>query len=186
VTVAGGTPTLSLNDGGTATYMGGSGSNALTFSYTVTVGQNTASLAATAVDLNGATMKEGSGNAANLLLSGLTQTGPQIDTTTPTASSLVASGTGITAGSGNLAAGSVVTLTLNLSEAVTVAGSTPTLTLNDGGTATYTGGSGTYALTFSYTVGTGENTADLAVTAVNLVPRPSRMGAGNALISPER
>jgi hypothetical protein len=114
------------------------------------------------------------------LLSGLTQTGPQIDTTTPTASSLVASGTGITAGSGDLAAGSVVTLTLNLSEAVTVAGSTPTLTLNDGGTAAYTGGSSTNALTFSYTVGTGENTADLAVTAVNLVPRPSRMGAGNA------
>ena len=35
VTVAGGTPTLTLNDGGTATYTGGSGSNALTFSYTV-------------------------------------------------------------------------------------------------------------------------------------------------------
>ena len=34
MTVAGGTPTLTLNDGGTATYTGGSGSNALTFSYT--------------------------------------------------------------------------------------------------------------------------------------------------------
>ena len=45
-----------------------------------------------------------------------------------------------------------MTLTLNLSEAVTVAGGTPTLTLNDGGTATYTGGSGSNALTFSYTV----------------------------------
>jgi large repetitive protein len=38
---------------------------------------------------------------------------------------------------------------------VTVTG-TPTLTLNDGGTATYTGGSGTTALTFSYTVGSGD------------------------------
>ena len=35
----------------------------------------------------------------------------------------------------------------------------PTLTLNDGGTATYTGGSGTSALTFSYTVAAGQNTA---------------------------
>ena len=61
----------------------------------------------------------------------------------------------------------MVTLTVNLSEAVTVAGGTPTLTLNDGGTATYTGGSGTSALTFSYTVAAGQNTADLAVTAVN-------------------
>ena len=57
-----------------------------------------------------------------------------------------------------------------MSEAVTVntAGGTPTLTLNDGGTATYTGGSGTNALTFSYTVGAGQNTAALAATAVNL------------------
>ena len=59
-------------------------------------------------------------------------------------------------------------LTLNLTEAVTVAGGTPTLTLNDGGTATYSGGSGTSALTFSYTVGAGQNTAALAATAVNL------------------
>ena len=70
--------------------------------------------------------------------------------------------------SGDLDAGKTVTLTLNLSEAVTVAGGTPTLTLNDGGTATYTGGSGTSALTFSYTVAAGQNTADLTVTAVNL------------------
>ena len=33
--MAGGEPTLTLNDGGTATYVSGSGSNALTFSYTV-------------------------------------------------------------------------------------------------------------------------------------------------------
>ena len=48
-----------------------------------------------------------------------------------------------------------VTLTLNMSEAVTVSGGTPTLTLNDGGTATYISGSGTSALTFSYTVAPG-------------------------------
>ena len=66
---------------------------------------------------------------------------------------------------GDLDAGKVLTLTLNMSEAVTVTG-TPTLTLNDGGTATYIGGSGTSALTFSYTVGAGQNTAALAVTGV--------------------
>ena len=93
---------------------------------------------------------------------------------------MVTSGTGITAGSGDLGAGSVVTLTLNLSEAVTVAGGTPTLTLNDGGTATYTGGSGTNALTFKYTVAAGQNTADLAVTAVNLGTATVKDGAGNA------
>ena len=73
-----------------------------------------------------------------------------------------------------------MTLTLNLSEAVTVAGGTPTLTLNDGGTATYSGGSGTNALTFSYTVGAGQNTPDLTVTAVNLNSASVTDGAGNA------
>ena len=175
VTVAGGTPTLTLNDGGIATYTGGSGSNALTFSYTVGAGQNTASLAATAVNLNSATIKDGAGNAANLSLSGLTQSGPQIDTTTPTIASLTE-----TPSSGDLNAGNTVTFTLNLNEAVTVAGGTPTLTLNDGGIATYTGGSGSNALTFSYTVGAGQNTASLAATAVNLNSATVNDGAGNA------
>ena len=52
VTVAGGTPTLTLNDGGTATYTGGSGTNALTFSYTVAAGENTSDLTVTAVNLD--------------------------------------------------------------------------------------------------------------------------------------
>ena len=181
VTVAGGTPTLTLNDGGTATYTGGSGTSALTFSYTVGASDtNVASLAATAVNLNGATIKDGSGNAANLGVSGISQTGPQIDTTAPTVSSVVASGTGITSGSGDLGVGKTVTLTVNLSEAVTVTGGTPTLTLNDGGTATYSGGSGTNALTFTYTVAAGQNTPDLSVTGVNLNSASVTDGAGNA------
>ena len=175
VTVAGGTPTLTLNDGGTATYTGGSGSNALTFSYTVGAGQNTSALAATAVNLNSATVTDGAGNAADLSLTGLTQTGPQIDTTTPTISSLVES-----PASGDLNAGNTVTLTVKLSEAVIVAGGTPTLTLNDGGTASYTGGSGSNALTFSYTVAAGQNTSGLAATAVNLNSATVTDGAGNA------
>ena len=143
VTVAGGTPTLTLNDGGTATYTSGSGTSALTFSYTVAAGQNTPDLAVTAINLNSATIKDGSGNAANLGGAVTTPSGTlQIDTTTPTVASVVASGTGISAGSGTVGVGSVVTLTVNLSEAVTVSGGTPILTLNDGGTATYTGGWG--------------------------------------------
>ena len=181
MTVAGGTPTLTLNDGGTATYTGGSGTNALTFSYTVGAGQNTADLAVTAVNLGTATVKDGAGNAANLTGAVTNPAGTlQIDTTAPSVSSVVASGTGITAGAGDLGAGSVVTLTVNLSEAVTVAGGTPTLTLNDGGTATYTGGSGSNALTFSYTVGAGQNTSDLAVSAFNLNSATVTDGAGNA------
>jgi hypothetical protein len=57
---------LALNDGGAATYTGGSGSNSLTFSYTVAAGQNTSDLTVTAFNLNGATVRDGAGNDANL------------------------------------------------------------------------------------------------------------------------
>src|SRR5262249_31910065 len=176
VTVAGGTPTLILNDGGSATYTGGSGSSALTFGYTVATGENTASLAATAVNLNGATVDDGSGAAANLSLSGLTQTGPQIDTTAPTVTQVIAS-----PASGIELPGNTVTLTLTFGELVTVTG-IPTLTLNDGGAATYESGSGTNALTFGYTVSSTDSPVSaLSVTQVNL-PNGATVidAAGNA------
>jgi uncharacterized repeat protein (TIGR03803 family) len=73
--------TLSLNDGGTATYdAANSTASSFVFDYTVGVGQNTPSLAVTAVNLNGVTATDAAGNAVNLSLAGLTQAGPQIDT----------------------------------------------------------------------------------------------------------
>ncbi len=181
VTVVGGTPTLTLNDGGTATYTGGSGSNALTFRYTVAAGQNTADLAVTAVNLGTATVKDGAGNAANLAGAVTNPTGTlQIDTTTPTVASVVASGTGITAGAGNLGVGSVVTLTVNFSEGGDGCGRYPDADAERRRIATYTGGSGSNALTFRYTVAAGQNTADLVVAAVNLGTATVKDGAGNA------
>ena len=178
VTVAGGTPTLTLNDGGIATYAGGSGTDALTFSYTVAAGQNTAALAATAANLNGATITDSGGNAANLSLSGLPQAGPQIDTVLPAVTAVALSSTGV------LEAGGTTTLTLNMSEPVTVSGGgTPTLTLNDGGTATYAGGSGSDALTFTYTAAVGQTTSSLAATAVNLNGATITNANGNANLS---
>lgn len=91
VTVSGGTPTLSLNDGGTATYASGSGSSALAFSYTVQSGQATSSLAATAVNLNGATIQDSAGNNASLSLSGIVQSGPTISGAAPVISSIASS-----------------------------------------------------------------------------------------------
>ncbi len=182
VNTTGGTPTLTLNDGGTATYTGGSGTSALTFSYTVGAGQNTSDLAVTAYNANGGTISN-AGTAATMTGAVTNPAGTlQIDTTTPAVSSVTTSGTGISSGSGDLTTGSVVTLTVNMSEAVTVntTGGTPTLALNDGGVATYSGGSGTGALTFSYTVGAGQNTADLAVTAYNANGGTISNGAGTA------
>ena len=139
MTVSGGTPTLTLNDGGTATYVSGSGTKALIFSYTVGASNtNVAALQATAVNLNGAKIANGAGTAATLSLTGLTQSGPQIDVTTPTITAIANS-----PASGSLGVGKTVTFTLTLNDIVTVSGGTPTLTLNDGGTATYASGSGT-------------------------------------------
>jgi beta-glucanase (GH16 family) len=164
VTVTG-TPTLSLNDGDTATYVGGSGTNALTFRTTVaSTDTNTSALAITGVNLpSGASIKDASGVAANLAGAVTTFSGLQIDPILPAVTQATAS-----PATGTEHVGDTVTLTLGFNEAVTVSG-TPTLSLNDGGTATYNSGSGTSALTFSYTVGaTDTNTSALAVTAVNL------------------
>ena len=113
-------------------------------------------------NLNGATLQDAASNSA--ILSGAVSNPAgtlQIDTTAPTVTSVVTSGPGIDgSGNGDLNAGHVVTLTVNMSEAVAVAGGTPTLSLSNGGTASYTGGTGT-ALTFSYTVGAGQDTGDL-------------------------
>ena len=177
VTVTGGTPTLTLNDGATATYDAAhSTSTSLVFDYTAAAGQNTASLAATAVNLNSAIVSDGAGNGANLSLSGLTQNGPQIDTMSPTVASVVDSFS-----SGDLNAGKSGTVTLTTSEAVTVTGGAPTLTLNDGGSATYDAAHSTAtSLVFDYTVAAGQNTASLAATAVTLNSAIVSDSAGNA------
>jgi hypothetical protein len=185
VTTTGGTPSLTLNDGGTAAYTGGTGTSALTFNYTVAAGQNTADLTVTALNLNGGTIKDAAGNTAVVTGAATNPAGTlQIDTAASTVSSVATSGTGITSGSGVLNAGKVVTLTVNFNEAVvvTTTGGTPSLTLNDAGVATYTGGSGTSALTFNYTVAAGQNTADLTVTALNLNGGTIKDVAGNTAV----
>jgi beta-glucanase (GH16 family) len=80
VTVTG-KPTLTLNDGGTATYVGGSGTNALTFQTTVAAtNTSTSALAITKVNLpSGTSIKDASGLSANLSGAAKTFTGLQID-----------------------------------------------------------------------------------------------------------
>ena len=176
VTVAGGTPTLTLNDGATATYTGGSGTDALTFSYTVATGQNTSDLAVTAVKLGTATITDAAGNAANLTGAVTNLAGTlQIDTTAPTVKTVTAAPT-----SGDVESGGNVTITVTMSEIVDVTG-TPVLSLNDGGGATYLSGSGTSTLVFSYTVGPEENTTALQLTGA-LSGGSITDAAGNAAV----
>ncbi|HEX8029748.1 MAG TPA: glycoside hydrolase family 16 protein, partial [Vicinamibacterales bacterium] len=81
-----GTPTLSLNDGNTATYVSGSGSSTLTFRTTVaSTDTATSALAITGVNLPGtASIKDASGVAANLAGAVKTFAGLQVDPTSGT------------------------------------------------------------------------------------------------------
>ena len=86
VTVSGGVPTLTLNDGGTATYDAAhSTSTSLVFDYTVAAGQYTTALAVTGINLNGATVTDVAGNAANFAGADTTFSHLLVDATTPVA-----------------------------------------------------------------------------------------------------
>jgi len=65
VTVSGGKPTLTLNNGGIASYASGSGTGILTFSYTVAPKQDVSQLSVTGINLNGATVTDSLGAAAD-------------------------------------------------------------------------------------------------------------------------
>jgi len=87
----GGLPTLTLNDGGTATYAGPLTPtilSALTFTYIVQSGENTADLAVSALYLNGATATDAAGNNADLSIAANLTGALQIDTTPPSAVSI--------------------------------------------------------------------------------------------------
>ncbi len=83
------------------------------------------------------------------------------DNTAPTVSTV----TSPTA-NGAYKAGQVIQVVVTFTEAVTVSG-TPRLTLNSGAVVNYSSGSGTSALTFSYTVAAGQDSADLDYAATN-------------------
>ena len=92
VVTTGGTPYLNLNINGTtvqAAYASGSGSTALTFSYTIQAGQtdiNGISIDGNSLNLNGGTIKDASGNSATLTHSAVTDNASyMVDTTAPTA-----------------------------------------------------------------------------------------------------
>jgi gliding motility-associated-like protein len=181
-----GTPQLTLNSGGTASYASGSGTSSLSFSYTVQPTDASADLdytSTTALGLNGGTLKDGAGNNATLTLPspgaanslGINKN-IVVDNTIPVVSSVNSS-----LANGTYKIADIIPVTVNFSEAVTVTG-TPTLSLNSGGTANYASGSGTSALVFNYTVALNQSIADLdqaSTTALTLAGGTIKDGAGN-------
>ncbi len=176
VTLSGGVPTLTLNNGGVATYDPSSTSTSLVFKYTVQAGQQTGNLSISGIAMNGAALTDAAGNQGNLSqLLGNVPGALVVDTTSPTVGSVTTNPTAATIG-----AGQIVAITVTMTEPVTVAGGSPTLTLDDGGTATFNASASTATnLVFTYTVAPGQNTPDLTVTAVNLGGATISDNAGN-------
>ncbi len=73
VNTTGGTPSFSLDSGGTATYIAGSGTDNLSFTYTIVNGENSTDLDVTgSISLNGATMKDLAGNESDGVIRSIT------------------------------------------------------------------------------------------------------------------
>jgi VCBS repeat-containing protein len=84
VVVSGGTPILTLDDGGTAVYDAAhSSSTSLAFDYAVAAGQHASALSVTGINLSGATITEIAGNAANFIGAVTTFPNLMVDATTP-------------------------------------------------------------------------------------------------------
>ncbi len=118
VNTSGGTPYLpiTLNTGGTvyANYISGSGTSSLVFRYTIAAGNldSDGVSVGSAITANGATLKNGSGIDANLILNSVgSTTGVLVDAVKPTASIVVADNV--------LKAGETSLVTFTFSEAIT-------------------------------------------------------------------
>ena len=119
VDTSSGTPTISFDSSGTASYTTGSGTSSLTFTYIVDTGENSSDLNATSISLNSATIKDNAGNNLDLTLIASGTTGALnanndiiIDTTSPTLVITPPAGLSVTNSS-------VVTVTLTYNEPVT-------------------------------------------------------------------
>jgi hypothetical protein len=166
-----GTPQLTLETGTTdevVNYSSGSGTNTLTFNYTVQAGDTSTDLdyvGATALALNSGTITDLATNAATLTLVTPGAAGSLgankaivIDTTAPTVTNVTSS-----TADGAYNVPDVISIQVAFNEVVNVTG-TPQLTLETGTTdavVNYTSGSGTNTLTFDYTVAAGHTSTDL-------------------------
>lgn len=188
VTVTG-TPQLTLETGGTdrvVDYTSGSGTQTLTFNYTVQAGDTASDLdyiSSTALALHAGTIRDSAGNPAVLdlatpgaALSLGSAKNLVVDTTAPAVLNVAVPPNGTYRPDDEL------DFTVQFSESVNVTG-TPVLnlTLDTGGTvqATYTTGSGSDTLAFRYTVVAGHLDADgIAVGTLDLQGGALRDAAG--------
>ena len=164
-----------------AEYVSGSGTNTLVFRHTVEAGdRDTNGITMGGLTLNGGTVKDLAGNAADLSFTGPSTADVNIATPAP----VIVSTEGPSAGS--YKAGAVLDFTVNFDQAVYLNGAPKlTLTLDAGRTveATYVSGQGTSAYVFRYIVQAGDGDGDGVApdTAVGLNGAALRGAGGEAM-----
>ena len=182
-----GTPSLALDSGATAeaSYVSGSGTNTLTFTYVVSSGDTSADLDYDSVSSLTGTIKDAANNAADRTLPAPGAAGSLganealvIDTSAPAVDDVSS-----TTADGTYSEGASVSIQVAFSEAVFVTG-TPSLALNAGASAeaTYVSGSGTDTLTFTYVVSSGDASADLDYDSVSSLTGTIKDAATNAAV----
>jgi VCBS repeat-containing protein len=198
VTVSGGSPSLALNDGGTATFDAAhSTATSLVFDYTVATGQYVNALAVTSINLNGASVTDVARNAADFAGADNTFANVSVDATTPVVTghhvhSLLGGSASISASSGALGGASgldpsdvlgvsaVDSSSANVGHSIS--GSYGTLTLNPDGSYTYsnanpsgvTAAGGVAEDLFNYTISNGHGGTASATLAV-LITSPNEI-----------
>ena len=186
--IVSGTPQLTLETGSTnrvLNYASGSGTNSLTFSYTVQAGDTSSDLdyaSTTALALNSGSINDLAGNTGVLTLPSLGASGSLsankaivIDTSLPTVTSFSS-----TTSDGAYKAGSTINITATISEAV-MASASITVTLDNGKTVVLTHNAVNNTLTGTYTVAAGDTSADLTVSSYALTSAPAD-AAGNIMV----
>ena len=194
VTTTSGTPYINLNIGGTtvqASYASGSGTTALSFTYTILSGQTDAngiSIDANSLSLNSGTITDAVGNSATLTHSAVSDNASfMVDTTAPTASvttATLANTDSATVQSSETGTAYLVNTNVSVTNEASITGASDTSwntvaisTANNGTNLALTGlVDGTYKL---YTVDAAGN---LSSASNNSVRVNSNSQAGNALI----
>ncbi|MEN6348897.1 MAG: hypothetical protein ABFD08_05780, partial [Syntrophomonas sp.] len=188
-----GTPQISLvtNELGAAStsinYSSGSGTTTLVFNYTIAQGDNAADLdyeTATALVLNGGTIKDSAGNDADLELAGPGDVDSLAENKALVVDGIKPVVTGVTSTTldGTYNIEDTINVTVTFDSNVTVTG-TPAIALATGSPlttqATYASGSGTNTLNFSYTVAEGNTNGDLDYAATTSLTGTIKDSAGN-------
>ena len=159
VTVTG-TPSLTLSNSATASYISGDNSTSILFRYTIQQNDtdssslSVSSLSGTIEDLSGNVCPSISGTLGSVI----------VDTTITTVSNVTSSTT-----NGSYKAENTISIQVEFSKTVIVTG-TPQLTLETGtndAVVNYASGSGSNTLTFTYSIISGHTSSDLDYKATN-------------------